>query len=186
MRRLFFFIFALVSVHLVFNQEIHDNSDEPGGIETIPEIETFGEDFRRSEEFWIGVYAGTAMYSSDGLSIGGGLELGYGKGISIGLKAIYFADSASLTDVLEICFLLRFYLFGINSNSGLFLQTNAGQAVFFRREKGLSIPGQWGLVSAGLSAGWRFLLGNNFYFEPVIGGGYPYFFGAGMSAGVRF
>jgi len=181
MRVFFGLLFIFISVYFAFTQESPDPIFETEINYQVPDKEA-----SRTEEFWIGLYTGTAMYSAESFSIGGGLELAYGKGISIGLKAVYFADISSLSDVLEICFLLRFYLFGIQSNSGLFLQANAGQAVFFRRENGPSIPAQWGLVSAGLNAGWRFLLGRSFYLEPVIGGGYPYFWGAGMSTGLKF
>lgn len=39
--------------------------------------------------------------------------------------------------------------------------------------------------SAGLALGFRIPIGD-FYFEPILRGGYPYMFGAGIGAGFRF
>jgi hypothetical protein len=48
------------------------------------------------------------------------------------------------------------------------------------------MPSEVGTISIGLGVGWRFLLGNLFFIEPAIRGGFPYIVGAGLSAGVRF
>jgi len=141
---------------------------------------------RKKEETWICLSADMAMYNAVGTSFGGGLAVAYGTGISIGIKAAYFIDIETQTDVLELCFLLRYYINGFESSSGPFIQVAAGQAVFFRRENGLSFPAQWGALSFGVIAGWRFLFGDMFYAEPFIRGGFPYFIGAGLGTGVKF
>ena len=143
----------------------------------------------RKEEFWISVSAETAMYNISSPVLGPSLAVAYGRGISVGIKAGYFAgmsaDRELSTDVLELCFLLRFYFRGLDEYSGPFVQLDAGHAVFFRRENGFSLPAQWGIISAGINAGWRFTIGKRFYVEPYVRGGFPYFFGGGLGVGVR-
>jgi hypothetical protein len=183
-RRFFLFTYILISAVYGFAQDSSILSEET---ETEMEFEViFEEKVPRIEEFWAGINVGTVVYSASGYSYGGGLEIAYGRGVSLGLKLNYFADPVYFTDVLEICFLLRFYLFGNQANSGLFLQVNSGHAFFFRRESGPSIPAEWGMISAGLDAGWRFLLGRMFYLEPYVCVGYPYFTGGGLGFGFRF
>jgi len=176
MRGFFLFCFIFLRVISVFPQ----NSQEPSSSPSSPEREA------RKDDVWICMSADTAFYRSSGMCFGGALAVAYGSGVSVGFKAAYFADYVSKTDVLEICFLLRFYIKGLEANSGPYVQASLGQALFFRREEGLSIPAQWGMISAGANAGWRFLFGKVFYLEPFISGGYPYLFGAGLGAGVRF
>jgi len=80
----------------------------------------------------------------------------------------------------------RYYLSFLSRakiNTGLFLQAEGG-IVLFGHEK-LEISGHL-LPVAGLCAGWRFPLGTRFFLEPVIRGGYPYLYGASISAGMKF
>jgi hypothetical protein len=77
----------------------------------------------------------------------------------------------------------RFYLSSAKNNTGLFLQAEGG-IVLFAHEK-LEITEYFAPVG-GLSAGWRFPLGTRWYIEPAIRGGYPYLFGASLTAGFRF
>jgi hypothetical protein len=74
----------------------------------------------------------------------------------------------------------------IAGSSGLFIQFNGGPVIFAQNDDSIAVPSGMGTFSAGLSLGWRFLLGRTFFIEPVIRGGYPYIVGAGLSAGVRF
>jgi len=89
-------------------------------------------------------------------------------------------------NILILDILFRWYFFGSSANSGLFIQFAGGPAVFFEREENISFPARIGTLTAGLTLGWRFLLGKYFYLEPSISGGYPYLAGAGLCAGVRF
>ena len=135
-------------------------------------------------DLWICPGAEAALYSFTGAAYGGSLALGYGKGASVGLKAAYFFDSKGQVDTLELGVLLRFYFLG--PNSGLFIQFSGGPAFFFHREDSPELPAEFGMVCAGLSLGWRFLLGKVFFIEPSVRGGYPFIAGAGLSAGVHF
>ena len=142
---------------------------------------------RDSEDaFWIVLSPEAAMYSNSSFCYGAGLAFAYGKRVSIGLKAAYFINIENRIDVLELGFLLRFYLLSGALNSGLFAQLTGGLALFIRGEEGISLPVQWGTMYGGLEIGWRFLLGKVFFLEPFVRGGYPYLFGGGISAGVVF
>jgi len=134
---------------------------------------------------WVSPVFETALYSSSGSSYGGGLALGYGSGACIGFKTIYFLDSEGEVDVLEIGFLLRYYLKGSGFNSGPFVQLTGGQALFFKNDD-ISLPTNWGILTVGVNLGWRINLGKLFFIEPALRAGYPYLIGGGLSAGIYF
>jgi len=137
------------------------------------------------EDLWVCPGAEIALYSISSMAYGGGLALGYGNRASIGIKAAYLLDAGSQLSTLEINFLFRLYFLRAAVCSGPFIQINGGPA-FIAKDSNLSVPSEFGTISAGLSLGWRFLLGRYVYIEPVIRGGYPYIVGAGLFAGVHF
>jgi hypothetical protein len=137
------------------------------------------------DDFWVCPVFESNWYSLSKVAFGGGAALGYGDGVSLGLKVVYLDDINEFRTV-ELNFLLRFYLFRNSSHPGLFLQLNGGPVIFAWNENDITIPSKTGTFSAGLSLGWRFLLGRYFFIEPSVRGGYPYMAGAGLSAGVRF
>ena len=130
------------------------------------------------EDLWVCPVFESSWYGIVNPSFGGGAALGYGERLAFGLKVMYWGDRGEVR-ALELNFLARFYFFSIAGHSGLFIQLNAGPAIFTK-------PSAKTSISAGLSLGWRFLLGRRFFVEPAIRGGYPYIAGAGLSAGVRF
>ncbi|MCL2271032.1 MAG: hypothetical protein FWC24_06795 [Treponema sp.] len=140
------------------------------------------------EDFWVCQITEATMFGASGISYGGGLALAYGRGASIGFKAAYLVNNiiGERIDVLELNFLLRYNFFGGSSVSGPFIQLTGGQAFFFRQKEGISIPSEWGIISAGASLGWRFPLGRLFFIEPFVRGGYPYFAGTGLAAGFHW
>ena len=101
----------------------------------------------------------------------------------MGFRAVYFADLEGVFTILELNLLFRFFFAG--PYSGPFIQLSGGPALFFRQDSTVTVPAEWGMISAGVSLGWRFLLGRIFV-EPSIRGGYPYIAGAGLSVGMRF
>jgi hypothetical protein len=142
------------------------------------------------DDFWACPVFETGWYGIAKPAFGGGAALGYGDGVSLGIKVIYLDDINEFRTV-ELNFLLRFYPAGMISekaprNSGLFLQLNGGPVIFARSGNALDLPSQTGTFSGGLSLGWRFPLGRYFFIEPAVRGGYPYVAGAGLSAGLRF
>jgi len=171
------FIFALLCTFLfftpaaAFSQE-EENKDKSNAV------------LRSEKDIWISIGGELSLYSYVGPAYGGSFTFGYGSGSSIGIKAAYFFNEEKI-ETLEICLLLRFYLFGRNAYSGPFLQFLGGPSLY-NRSGSFSLPSNIGAVSAGLCFGWRFIFANRWFIEPMIRGGYPYLFGATVSAGVRF
>ena len=126
------------------------------------------------------------MYGRAPPSIGYGFAIGMEDSISLGLKGIYAMplERYDLT-TLEITIFFRVYLFSAGAASGLFAQLTCGFAVFSWENK-IELPAEGGTISFGITTGWRFPLGNHFFIEPYLRGGYPYYGGLGLSAGVRF
>ena len=139
-----------------------------------------------SGEFFVGVSAETALYSIDAVAFGGGLTAGYGFGAgAVGLGLRYLVDTGGLTTYAPHLF-ARLYLpqTAPRSGSGPFLQCTLGPS--FHTWNPRIPPGRLaGAVSADLSAGWRFLLGERWYVEPALRAGYPFIIGAGIAAGYR-
>jgi len=82
------------------------------------------------------------------------------------------------TVVLEAAPFLRWYFAGLR-HTGLFVQADAGFS--FIMEETNRFP----MFMGGLRAGYRLPLGSSFYIEPFARGGYPFVFGAGLTAGIR-
>jgi len=139
-----------------------------------------------SDEFWFCPSAEIALYSEYSFSYGAGFAIAFGKKTSVGLKGVFFFDEAKALDVLELQVLFRLYLLKGNDNKSLFLQFTGGPAIFFPREHEITLPAQIGMLSAGIALGWRFLLGNTFFIEPQVRGGYPFIVGVSLSAGLMF
>lgn len=147
----------------------------------FPSLTIFaGEETADREDFWISAGADAAMFSISSFAFGGGLALGYGKGVSVGFKAAWFIDGAREVKTLEFNVLLRWFILG--ASSGPFLQLNAGP-VFFAKNTSMKIPSEFGVISAGLSFGWRFRFGRFWFVEGAVRGGYPFIAGAGIFAG---
>jgi hypothetical protein len=155
------------------------------GITAYPqESETDGltEIIPQKGDFWISPGVEMAMYNN--MTLGYSLALGYGKGASIGIKVSYYPKTEDIA-FMEFLFLLRVYFLGASAYSGPFLQLSGGPTLV-DIDGNLSFPEEFGILSGGISFGWRFLFNDRFFIEPSIRGGYPYMFGAGFSAGVRF
>ena len=83
------------------------------------------------------------------------------------------------TYVLEPAFLVRRY-FSQDIHSGFFVQFDLG-AFIALEEKGVT-P----MIMSGFGGGFRLPLGSTFYVEPYGRLGYPFAFGLGAMAGIRF
>jgi len=121
-------------------------------------------------------------YGRNSPAIGGGLTMGYGDGVSIGLRGMYSATRENLNSI-ELAVFMRFYPSGPEARQGLFIQLNGG-TVMYARDNSAYFPALSGDISAGIAVGWRFLLGTRLYLEPAVRAGYPYIAGAGM--GIAF
>jgi hypothetical protein len=131
--------------------------------------------------------------SRAGAAFGGGLALGYEftPSIAAGIKAL-FGSTFEGFSTLEP---LAFFRLSLPINKGaLFAQAEAGASIFF--EDGDSRQS----ANGGLLLGWRFAPGASshsgegrnpphailWYIEPSVRVGYPYIWGAGITAGLRF
>jgi hypothetical protein len=134
------------------------------------------------EGFFIAPAVETSLFSAEKAAFGAGLAFGYDGGITMGYRALVFADPDGLV-TLELCLFLRVYL-PLGRQDGFFIQAGAGPSVL--APDGVLFPPKISATSAGISLGWRFPLGSRFYIEPALRAGYPYVAGAGVSAGFRF
>ena len=124
-------------------------------------------------------------------SIGYGFALGSEGNVfigtaSIGLKGIYAVPLAEddLT-TLEVTIFFRIYMPWADTADGFFAQLTYGFALFSWDGR-IQLLAESGMISLGVTAGWRFPLGSRFFIEPYIRAGYPYYGGAGLSTGIRF
>lgn len=130
-----------------------------------------------------GVFVGLGIEGNantrEGFAFGGGLSGGVDLDhqFSLGLKTAFSSNMDTVT-TLESAAFFRYYL--PFKFSGLFAQAELGAAVFF--EDGENYPA----LLAGLAFGWRYNFGKNWYIEPSIRGGYPFAWGVGLLAGMRF
>jgi len=137
----------------------------------------------KQKDIFAALFAESMGYSRYNITAGGGIVFGGsldGKGI--GLRLLYVQDAENFI-FLETVAQIRLYLSPKKDNTGIFLQAEGG-IVLFSYEK-FEITGYFSFVG-GVSAGWRFMMNNQWYIEPFIRGGYPYIFGAGFSTGFKF
>jgi hypothetical protein len=129
------------------------------------------------ESAFIGISGEANGNSKEGIAAGGALTvaLDINRYFSAGLKTGYFSNLDNLY-VIENAVLFRFYPI---TKIPLFLQADIG--VSFLQEDDMFVP----VFLGGLNAGWRFNI-NNFYIEPVVRGGYPFIWGAGLNIGMSF
>ena len=154
-------------------------------LSAVPVQAQTAEQSPQGSDFFIAPLTEIIGYGRKAPAVGGGFALGAGDGVAIGFRLFYaFAFGAESVNTLELALFMRFYPFGPKADTGLFVQANIG-AVMYARENAVSFPAQAGSISAGLAAGWRFPFGNRWYIEPAVRTGYPYIFGAGVSAGFR-
>ena len=142
------------------------------------------EEAARTGGFFVSPLAETLIYGEHGLAFGAGFAIGAGDDGAIGIRFLYAIDGEDFI-FMELLFFLRMYLFGFSNsarNTGPFLQLNGGPVLFAAGNPELT---GFGTISAGLTAGWRFPFGNNWFIEPAIRAGYPYIAGGGLSAGYR-
>jgi hypothetical protein len=102
--------------------------------------------------------------------------LDLGRSFGAGIKAGYsnnFSDIAAL----ELAAQGRWYFLSL-ANTRFFAQAELGVDFIFYQDQTLPF------LLGGLALGWRLPLGS-WYLEPVLRGGYPYLWGAGLGFGRR-
>jgi len=134
--------------------------------------------FPYSPESWfIGLGVEANAHTREGIAAGGGLSLGLdiNRNFSLGLKPAFFYNFDTVA-AIEMPVFFRYYPpLGV---TGPFIQAEAGAAIYI--EYGRAYPAFCG----GLALGWRFILGKNIFIEPLFRGGYPFAWGAGITAGI--
>ena len=115
-------------------------------------------------------------------NFGGGivLDFDYALPYSMAVGAVVGGShNFSNSGVMEISALYRWY-FLMSGHTGFFAQADAGIHLIFENDE--TIPNFMG----GLRGGFRLPLGSLFYIEPYGRIGYPFAFGIGAVAGIRF
>ena len=117
-------------------------------------------------------------------ALGVAFDYGLTRRLSVGAKLVASYDSHEKDNtlfIMEPLFTARFYLVSPTGEptSGLFLEGLGGASILLVNSDTTAV----GNIGGGI--GYRFSLGS-FYIEPAFRAGYPYLFGIGMSAGIRF
>ena len=137
----------------------------------------FANDVANLNNIFFGIGGEANANTSEGAAIGGNVSFGieFLKQFNAGLKVIFSHDTESIFTIEPLAF-FRYYLpLGI---PGFFAQLEMGASVFIEDDKG------YPAFSVGAAAGWRFQITNIFYIEPYARAGYPFVWGAGLTAGM--
>lgn len=133
-----------------------------------------------------GLYAEANKNSVESISpaVGFIFDYNFHRKFSVGARVLASFDLAQKENQvlsLEALAAFRWYIasFGGDSCAGFFAEVQVGGLFLFVNSKAKST------ISAGACGGYRFALGN-FFVEPELRLGYPYIFGVGLSAGMRF
>ena len=131
-----------------------------------------------------GFFAGLGIEGNantrEGAALGGGLTLGLDINdiFAAGAKVSFSSNMDTVTTLEPVAF-FRYYFLPLPLGI-LFLQAELGVSLFF--EDGETYPA----FDAGLAVGWRFLVWEGIYLEPMFRGGYPFAWGIGLSVGYQF
>ena len=128
----------------------------------------------------VGLWPEWNMNSRKGFAAGAGLGFDYNlsRFFAAGLSVTASHNFTAFT-AIEPAAMFRWYFSGKN-HTGFFAQADAGAYLYM--ENGQIIP----VFMGGLHTGFRLPLGRSFYIEPYGRGGYPFAFGVGVAAGMRF
>jgi hypothetical protein len=120
------------------------------------------------------------MNSHKGYAAGAGLgfDFNLSRFFAIGLS-VTASHNFTVFTAIEPAAMFRWYFLGKN-HTGFFAQADAGAYLYMENEQ--TIP----VFLGGLRTGLRLPLGRSFYIEPYGRAGYPFVFGIGVTAGMRF
>jgi hypothetical protein len=135
--------------------------------------------FAEMPEIFAGLGPEVNAHTRKGAALGGAITAGMviNEQFSTGLKTGFFGDFKTVS-ALEIMGFFRYNL--PLPIKGFFVQAELGAPIFF--EYGNVFPAFLG----SLSAGWRYNFDNRFFIEPSVRGGYPFGWGVGLMAGIRY
>jgi hypothetical protein len=137
-----------------------------------------GSSAQEAKSFTLGLGVEGNMNTRSGMAAGGSLSAFFGLNrlFSLGVRAVY-SHNFDLIMVAEPEALFRWYILPLG-RTVLFFQGDLGSSLIF--EEGELFP----VIMGGLTAGIRFPLGP-LYLEPSVRGGYPFIWGAGITAVYR-
>jgi len=140
----------------------------------------FAEEEATSSKAAVGAGPEWNMNSRDNFAMGGVLAFDYslGSAFALGINATASSNFFGIT-VIEPAAGFRWYFLGSN-HTGWFVQADVGAYLIL--EDGDMTP----MFLGGLRGGLRLPLGDKFFIEPFGRIGYPFAFGIGGLAGVRF
>jgi len=158
----------------------------------IPGAPVFGQHEKVVSIGMVGAEINMNSGSAFGVGAVVALDFNFGDRWAAGLTAKSSHDLSSAW-VMEGGVLIRRYFNGdptwqVEKHSGFFMQAEGG-AHFIAEDNVFMYKGDTLLrPMGGFRIGYRFLLGTNrvVYIEPFFRGGYPFAWGAGLMAGVRF
>jgi len=131
-----------------------------------------------------GLFAGLGIEGNantrEGAALAGSLTIGLDINdlFAAGAK-ITFSSNIDTVTTLEPAAFFRYYFLPLPLGV-LFLQAELGASLFFEAKE--TYPSFY----AGLGVGWRFMVWEGLYLEPMFRGGYPFAWGVGLSLGYRF
>jgi len=133
----------------------------------------------QGEKAAIGIGAEWNMNSRENFAGGAVLVFDYAlpHSLAVGFNATASNNFSGIT-VIEPAALLRWYFLG--GNGGLFIQADCGAYMVLENEDLKT------MFLGGLRSGFRFLLKSKFFIEPYGRIGYPFAFGIGTLAGIKF
>jgi hypothetical protein len=127
----------------------------------------------------LGIGAEWNMNSRENFAGGAVLSFDYAlpHSLALGINVTASSNFGGIT-VIEPAALFRWYFLG--GYGGFFLQADCGAYLIFEDEELTA------MFLGGLRGGFRFPIKTNFYIEPYGRIGYPFAFGIGVSAGIKF
>ena len=137
----------------------------------------FASDSINIGDMFFGIAAEANANTREGAAIGGAFSFGieFLNQFASGIRVIFSHDTESIFTVEPLAFFRYCLPLGI---PGFFVQAEMGASVFIEDDK--SYPA----FSIGAAAGWRFKITDMFYIEPYVRAGYPFIWGAGLTAGL--
>jgi len=143
----------------------------------------FADEGQIDKKFAIGVGPEFNMNSRDNFAAGVSLNIDYALPLSFARLSVGLLFTASYNFdeiiVLEPAVSIRWYFLGTNG-AGWFVQAEGGAYLVLEAED--ITP----LFLGGIRAGFRLPLSDMFFIEPFGRLGYPFMFGIGFLAGIRF
>ena len=135
-----------------------------------------------------GIFTGASLefnnHNKDGGATGGGLMAAYqvNRQFAFGIRASFFAVTGYYAGNLSSFEPKAFFRYNLPWAwaNGLFAQLEAGSVVYFYHND------VFPAFSGGLGIGWRYGFTDVFFIEPALRFGYPFMWGAGLTAGLSF